>query len=60
MPTEIRTAEELLRNPHIGHCELIRRELHMMVPPGAQRGWIAAKILVAIANHVESRDLVTV
>jgi len=29
----------------------------MMVPPGAEHGWIAAKILVAIANHVESRDL---
>jgi len=57
MPTGIRTAEELLRNPHIGHCELVRGELHMMVPPGAEHGWIAAKILVAIGNHVESRDL---
>jgi Uma2 family endonuclease len=60
MPTEIRTAEELLRNPHIGHCELIRGELRMMVPPGAEHGWIAARILVAIARHIEPRDLGTV
>ncbi|MCK6459040.1 MAG: Uma2 family endonuclease [Planctomycetes bacterium] len=57
MPTGIRTAEELLRNPHIGHCELIRGELHMMVPPGAEHGWIAARILVAIANHADSQGL---
>jgi Uma2 family endonuclease len=60
MPTEIRTAEQLLRNPHIGRCELIRGDLRMMVPPGAPHGRITIKLSTAIENHVATRGLGTV
>ena len=57
MPTEIRTAEELVRNPHIGRCELIRGELHMMSPSNPRHGLIAARLARLIGNHVESEQL---
>ncbi len=54
MPTGIRTAEQLLRNPHIGRCELIRGELRMMSPSGAAHGLIAGVLYKAIAIHVDA------
>lgn len=57
MPTAITTAEQLLRNPHIGRCELIRGELHMMSPSGAQHGLVAGVMFRAIANHVDAQKL---
>jgi Uma2 family endonuclease len=57
MPTEIRTAEQLLRNPHIGRCELIRGELRMMSPSGAHHGLVAGNLFMAIATHVRARGL---
>ncbi|HEX5138409.1 MAG TPA: Uma2 family endonuclease [Planctomycetota bacterium] len=57
MPTGIRTAEELLRNPHIGRCELIRGELHMMSPSGAEHGLVAGNMFKAIAIHVDAHGL---
>jgi Uma2 family endonuclease len=57
MATEIRTADELLRNPHIGRCELIRGELHMMSPSGARHGRVAGRMYKAIAIHVDAHGL---
>jgi Uma2 family endonuclease len=59
MATEIRTAEQLLHNPHIGRCELIRGELHMMSPSGAQHGRIAARLAMLIGSHVDAKHLGT-
>jgi len=59
MATEIRTAEQLLRNPHIGRCELIRGELHMMSLSSAQHGRIAARLAMMIGSHVDSKHLGT-
>lgn len=57
MPTEIRTAEELLRNPHIGRCELVRGVLHMMSPSGARHGVVAGNLFMAIGGHVRAHGL---
>ncbi len=57
MPTEIRTAEQLLRHPHIGRCELIRGNLHMMSPSGAEHGMVAGRLFKAISNHVDAHGL---
>jgi Uma2 family endonuclease len=57
MPTEIRTAEELLRNPQIGRCELVRGELHMMSPSGAQHGIVAGNLFMAVGGHVRAHGL---
>jgi Uma2 family endonuclease len=57
MPTEIWTAERLLRNPHIGRCELIRGELRMMSPSGAHHGLVAGNLFMAIAGHVRAHGL---
>jgi Uma2 family endonuclease len=59
MPTAIRTAEQLLRNPHIGRCELIRGELRMMSPSSARHGIVAGVVFRAIANHVDEHGLGT-
>ncbi|MFI5403027.1 MAG: Uma2 family endonuclease [Planctomycetota bacterium] len=59
MPTAIRTAEQLLRNPHIGRCELIRGELRMMVPASAEHGRVTNRLAKAIMIHVDSHELGT-
>jgi len=56
----ITTAEQLLRAGDIGRCELIRGELRMMIPPGAEHGRIAMSLSLRIGNHVLARDLGTV
>jgi Uma2 family endonuclease len=60
MPTEVRTAEQLLRAQHLGRCELVRGELRMMVPPGAPHARIAIKLSTAMEIHVARRGLGTV
>jgi Uma2 family endonuclease len=57
MERDITTAEELLRAGDIGRCELIRGELHMMIPPGAKHGWIAINLTGPILNHVKANGL---
>jgi Uma2 family endonuclease len=57
MARDITTAEELLRAGDIGRCELIRGELHMMIPPGARHGWVAINLTGPILNHVEANRL---
>jgi Uma2 family endonuclease len=56
----ITTAEQLLRAGDIGRCELVRGELHMMIPPGFEHGRITMKLSWPIANHVEEHGLGTV
>lgn len=53
----ITTAEQLLRAQHLGRCELIRGELRMLDLSGAEHGRVTARVLVALANHVDSRGL---
>ncbi|HEX5136392.1 MAG TPA: Uma2 family endonuclease [Planctomycetota bacterium] len=53
----ITTAEELLRAQDIGRCELVRGELHMMVPPGFEHGWLQSRIALRLGNFVEPRGL---
>ena len=60
MAPEITTAEQLLRAQDIGRCELVRGELHTMIPPGAQHGRIAMNLGWKIRSHVEAHSLGTV
>lgn len=53
----ITTADELLRAQDIGRCELVRGELHMMVPPGYEHGRLQNRIGRRLGNLVESRNL---
>jgi Uma2 family endonuclease len=59
MSTGIRTAEQLLRNPHIGRCELVRGQLRKLIPPGADHGRIAGRLFKEIAIHVDAHALGT-
>jgi Uma2 family endonuclease len=56
----ITTAEELLRAQDIGRCELVRGELRMMIPPGAEHGRVAMSLGWRINDHVVAHDLGTV
>lgn len=60
MARDVTTAEELLRAGDIGRCELVRGELHMMIPPGARHGVITVNLTAPIANHVKANGLGTV
>jgi Uma2 family endonuclease len=52
------TAEDLLANPVPNKCtELVAGQLVVREPPGYRHGFVAARLLVAIANHVNSRAL---
>ncbi len=54
----ITTADELLRHAsRLGRCELIRGELMMMSPAGAEHGVIAQRIGSRLLNFVESHGL---
>ena len=57
MVPEITTAEQLLRAQAIGRCELVRGELHMMMPAGGDHGWITLKLSGPILSHVEAGGL---
>jgi Uma2 family endonuclease len=60
MPPGITTAEELLRAQDLGRCELVRGELRMMIPPGAEHGRVAMGLGWRITDHVKAHDLGTV
>ena len=52
------TAEQLLAMPHDGmRHELMRGELRMMPPPGADHGWVAAEAGRVLGNHVKEHRL---
>jgi Uma2 family endonuclease len=55
--THITTAEQLLQAGDIGPCELVRGELIMMSPAGWQHGYIAARVLALLYNHVHAHAL---
>ena len=56
VPT-ITTAEQLLRARETGRCELVRGELHTMIPPGFEHGRIALNLGAAIATYVKAHRL---
>ena len=55
--SSIHTAEQLLAAGDIGRCELVRGELTMMSPAGANHGRIAMRISSIIDQHVTTRKL---
>ena len=60
MAGQLTTAEELLRAQDIGRSELVRGEIRVMIPPGAEHGRVTAKLTLAIGNAVESAGLGTI
>jgi Uma2 family endonuclease len=56
--TEITTAEQLWRMPDDGmRHELVRGELRVMVPPGAEHGRVAMTLGWLLAGHAHEHDL---
>lgn len=54
----VMTAEQLLeRSSELGRCELVRGELILMSPAGAEHGRITMEIARLIANHAEQHRL---
>lgn len=53
----ITTAEQLLKAPGLGRCELVRGELIMMSPGGFEHGCITMKIAAPLANFVQQNRL---
>jgi Uma2 family endonuclease len=53
----ITTAEQLLRTPGLGRCELVRGELIMMSPGGAEHGGIIVNVTVLLGSFVKQRRL---
>ena len=52
------SADQLFAMADDGHrYELIDGVLRMMSPAGSEHGWIAGRIFVRLATHVENRDL---
>ncbi len=56
-PEKLMSADELLALGDIGRCELIDGELIRMSPAGFEHGWIAARMLRMVAEHVEDHEL---
>ena len=55
---EITTAEQLFQAPDTGNrLELVEGVLIVMSPAGSEHGWIAGRIFLRLATHVESHDL---
>jgi Uma2 family endonuclease len=54
---EITTAEQLYAASDLGRCELLRGELRMMSPAGAEHGWIAVNIAVRLWEYVNRNAL---
>lgn len=52
------TAEQLLALPEsTGPCELVRGELVREPSPGAEHGWLAARVCIRIGGFVDERKL---
>ena len=51
------TAEQLLRSPWLGRCELIDGKVVPLIPPGSQHGWLSVEIAVALRNHTKGKGL---
>jgi Uma2 family endonuclease len=54
----VKSADQLYELPDDGNrYELIKGDLIMMSPAGSEHGWIAGRIFVRLATHVENLDL---
>jgi Uma2 family endonuclease len=53
----ITTAEQLAGATGLGRCELLRGELIMMTPAGAEHGRIAASVAAVLTVHVKQNHL---
>lgn len=51
------TAEDLLRTPGLGRCELVRGEVLMMSPAGEEHGWVVINVSAPLALHVKQHGL---
>lgn len=54
------TVEQYLEMPDTGRSELLRGEIHPLIPPAARHGLIAMRLGRWIANHAEAHALGTV
>ena len=54
---QITTAEQLLRNPGLGRCELVRGELILMTPAGFEHGRIVVNVTAPLADFVKRSQL---
>jgi Uma2 family endonuclease len=54
---QITTAEQLLRTPGLGRCELVEGELLMMSPAGYEHGRIVVRITRPLANFISQNRL---
>jgi Uma2 family endonuclease len=54
---QITTAQELLQATALGRCELVRGELIMMTPAGAEHGQIVMAIAIPLGSFVKQRGL---
>jgi Uma2 family endonuclease len=54
---QITTAEQLLRAPGLGRCELVEGELVMMSPAGYEHGRIVVRITRPLANFISQNRL---
>ncbi len=51
------SAEQLLKTPDLGRCELVRGELIMMTPAGFEHGSIVAKMTAPLGGFVKKHQL---
>jgi Uma2 family endonuclease len=56
----VTTAEQLLSARGLGRCELVRGELFMMSPAGAEHGRIVVRVTVPLGRFVQEHALGTV
>jgi Uma2 family endonuclease len=56
-PSTIKTVEQLLAASDLGRCELVRGELVMMSPAGANHGDIANNLAYLLTDHVKKHRL---
>jgi len=57
---KITTAEQLLKSPHVGPCELIGGEVVMMTPAGFEHSRIALTLGSVLRDYAAARGLGTV
>jgi len=55
----IKTAEELLRTPDLGRCELVRGAVRMMKPAGGEHGRVTAYLSFLLGTHIVNNRLGT-